>query len=271
LKEIIFNDLEGNFSHKTIFKNSVPDFRNVISFFTKSILVESRLVTGFDILYPKLESFIKYKLFENEVELSNSQTIRNLSEIKTKEILRKTFKEAIDKLTVLEKGNAKIQTTISLRQTKTKIAENQSFLIPKKSVFNKIIGDNNFELEFASFLESKFNDVTAFAKNTIGEGGVNFRIEYQAENGNIREYYPDFFVKTKENTYFVVETKGREDLDDLRKISRLKTWCNDINLNQEKYSYTPVYVKQEKWDKIKNELKSFDDIIKIFEVKNIEK
>lgn len=271
LKEIIFNDIEGNFSHKTIFKNSVPDFRNVISFFTKSILVESRLVTGFDILYPKLESFIKYKLFENEVELSNSQTIRNLSEIKTKEILRKTFKEAIDKLTVLEKGNAKIQTTISLRQTKTKIAENQSFLIPKKSVFNKIIGDNNFELEFASFLESKFNDVTAFAKNTIGEGGVNFRIEYQAENGNIREYYPDFFVKTKENTYFVVETKGREDLDDLRKISRLKTWCNDINLNQEKYSYTPVYVKQEKWDKIKNELKSFDDIIKIFEVKNIEK
>ena len=50
---------------------------------------------------------------------------------------------------------------------------------------NKIIGDNPFELEFASFLENRFNDVIAFAKNTTGECGINFKIEYQAENGNI--------------------------------------------------------------------------------------
>ena len=78
--------------------------------------------------------------------------------------------------------------------------------------------------------------------------------EYQSEDGNIREYYPDFFVKTDSKTFFIVETKGREDLDDVRKIKRLSTWCKDINTVQKDYT-------------IKGELKSFADVCKIFEVK----
>ncbi|PIQ09062.1 MAG: type III restriction endonuclease subunit R [Ignavibacteriales bacterium CG18_big_fil_WC_8_21_14_2_50_31_20] len=267
LKEIVFNDIEGDFSHKTVFNDTVPDFRNVIGFFTSAILKDSRLVSGFDILYPKVESFIKYQLFNREVELSEAQTLRNLSELHPKEILKSTFKKAIDELTVTDRGTAEVKNYISLKLTKPKIAENQSFLVPKKSVFNKIIGDNLFELELASFLENKFDDVISYAKNTIGEGGVNFKIEYQSEDGNIREYYPDFFVKTQPNTFFILETKGREDLDDIRKIKRLIAWCKDINSVQQNYTYTPVYVKQEKWDEIKNELKLFADVLKIFEVK----
>jgi type III restriction enzyme len=271
LKEIVFNDIEGNLSHKTVFKDTVPDYRNVIGFFTSSILKDSRLVSGFNILYPKVESFIKYQLFTNEVELSDPQTLRNLSEVKPKEVLRTTFKKAIDELTVTDKGTAEVKNYISLKLTKPKVAENQPFLVPKKSVFNKIIGDNPFELEVASFLESRFSDVIAYAKNTMGEGGVNFKIEYQAQNGNIREYFPDFFVKTGTNTFFILETKGREDLDNLQKIKRLATWCKDINNAQSEYSYNPVYVKQEKWDDLKNNLKSFQDLISIFFVKDFGK
>jgi type III restriction enzyme len=266
LKEIVFNDIEGNLSHKTVFKDTVPDYRNVIGFFTASILKDSRLVSGFNILYPKVESFIKYQLFTNEVELSDPQTLRNLSEVKPKEVSRTTFKKAIDELTVTDKGTAEVKNYISLKLTKPKVAENQPFLVPKKSVFNKIIGDNPFELEVASFLESRFSDVIAYAKNTMGEGGINFKIEYQAQDGNIREYYPDFFVKTGPNTFYILETKGREDLDDLLKIKRLVTWCKDINNAQSEYTYTPVYVKQEKWDEVKQNLKSFQDLIEIFNV-----
>jgi len=266
LKEIVFNDIEGNLSHKTVFKDTVPDYRNVIGFFTASILKDSRLVSGFNILYPKVESFIKYQLFNNEVELSDPQTLRNLSEVKPKEVLRTTFKKAIDELTVTDKGTAEVKNYISLKLTKPKVAENQPFLVPKKSVFNKIIGDNPFELEVASFLESRFSDVIAYAKNTMGEGGINFKIEYQAQDGNIREYYPDFFVKTGPNTFYILETKGREDLDDLLKIKRLVTWCKDINNAQSEYSYNPVYVKQEKWDEVKQNLKSFQNLIEIFNV-----
>ena len=267
LKEIVFNDIDGDYSHKTVFKDTVPDYRNVIGFFTSAILKDSRLVSGFNILYPKVESFIKYQLFTNEVELSDPQALRNLSEIHPKDILKTSFKKAIDELTVTDKGTAEVKNYISLKLTKPKVVENQPFLVPRKSVFNKIIGDNPFELELASYLESRFDDVISYAKNTMGEGGVNFSIEYQKEDGNIAPYFPDFFVKTGTNTFYILETKGREDLDDVRKIKRLVIWCRDINSAQKEYTYTPVYVKQEKWDDVKNDLRSFNDIGKIFEVK----
>ena len=71
--------------------------------------------------------------------------------------------------------------------------------------------------------------------------GYKIRIEYQAKDKNIREYDPDFFVKTQPNTFFILETKGREDLDDLLKIKRLVTWGTDINKVQADYTYTPFY------------------------------
>lgn len=267
LKEIIFTNIDGDFSHKTSFKDTTPDYRNVISFFTTAILKESRLISGFNILYPKVESFIKYKLFPKEVQLSDPQTMRNLSEVHAKEVLKSTFRKAIDALTISDKGKAEVRNYIHLKDTKPKVADNQAFLIPKKSVFNKIIGDNDFELDVASFMENRFADVIAYAKNTMGEGGINFKMEYQAADGSIREYYPDFFVKTGVGTFFILETKGREDLDDVRKIKRLVTWCNDINSIQKEYTYAPVYIKQEKWDEVKKDLRSFQDVCKIFKTR----
>ena len=48
---------------------------------------------------------------------------------------------------------------------------------------------------------------------------------------------------------YIVETKGREDLDDLRKIDRLKQWCRDANALQPDCRYHALYVKQEEFEK----------------------
>lgn len=264
LKEIVFKDIEDKISHTTIFKDSIADYRNVISFFTQAILKESRLVSGFNILYPKVESFIQHHLFGKSVDLSDAQSIRNLSEAQPKAILYSTFKNAINDLTVTDSGTAEIKNYISLKTVRPKVTDEQPFLIPKKSIFNKVIGDNPFELEFASYCENRFADVVSFAKNTMGDGGVNFKIEYQAEDGNIREYFPDFFVKTSDKTIFIVETKGREDLDDIRKVRRLAQWCKDVNDQQSEKKYTAIYIKQEDWEKHQSSLKSFNDVKAIF-------
>lgn len=266
LKEIIFKDIDGEFSHKTLFTDALPDFRNVIGFFTQSILKESRLVSGFGILYPKVEAFVRDRLFNRSVDLTDPQTMRNLSEAPPKNILYTTFKKAIDDLTVADKGTAEVRSYISLKNVKPKIAENQAFLIPKKSIFNKIIGDNAFELEMAAFLENRCPDIISFAKNTMGEGGINFKMEYQAASGTIRDYFPDFFIKQNDQNIYVLETKGREDLDDLRKIRRLVLWCTDVNASQTQYRYTPVYVRQEGWEKYQNDLRSFADLVSVFAV-----
>ena len=70
--------------------------------------------------------------------------------------------------------------------------------MPKKSVFNRIVGDSQLELEFADFLERLGDDeVISFAKNYYK---VHFKIDYKNADGTIANYYPDFFVKTDDKT-----------------------------------------------------------------------
>lgn len=264
-KEIVFRDIDGNTSHVTVFEGTLPDYRSVIAFCTKAILKDSRLVSGFDALYPKVRDFVKHKLFGKEVNLENLNVLRNLSEVDVKNTLFKAFKKAIDHLTIMDKGSAEIRNYIKLKEVKPAVINYQEYMTPKKSVFNKIIGDNRFELEFAVFLDGcEDKEIISFAKNTYG---VNFKIEYQGEDGNIHDYYPDFLVKQKEDLIYVIETKGRENIDDLRKIKRLQTWCEDVNKVQDEIEYVPLYVKQEEWEKYGEDIKKFQDVTQLFRVK----
>jgi len=261
-KEIIFEDLDRVFSHKIVLNGIKIDYRSVVSFFTNSILKESRLFSGFDVLYPKVEHFIQHHLFAKEVNLEDANIIRNLSEIEAKSTIFKTFKKAIDDLTIADKGSAEVRNYIKLKEVKPMVFDNQEFLTPDKSVFNKLIGDCRFELEFANFLDS-CPDIISFAKNTYN---VHFKIEYQGIDGNIHDYYPDFLVKQNEKTIYIVETKGREDLDSVRKIQRLKIWCKDVNSSQDRSAYYPVLVKQENWISNKDHIRNFKDILTLFRV-----
>ena len=62
---------------------------------------------------------------------------------------------------------------------------------------------------------------------------------------------------------WVVETKGPENMDDSRKIIRLKTWCEDATKTTGK-SWDYLYVKQEVWDQIKITPNTFKEIINVF-------
>lgn len=261
-REIIFEDLDRIFSHKIVLNGMKIDYRSVVSFFTSSILKESRLFSGFDVLYPKVEHFIQHHLFAKEVNLDDANIIRNLSEIEAKNTIFRAFKKAIDDLTITDKGSAEVRGYIKLKEVKPKVFDNQEFLTPNKSVFNKVISDSRFELEFANFLDD-CPDIISFAKNT---DNINFKIEYQGIDGNIHDYHPDFLVKQNERTIYIVETKGREDLDSVRKMERLKIWCKDVNSSQGRFVYCSVFVKQENWISNKDHIRNFKDVLALFKV-----
>jgi len=170
-----------------------------------------------------------------------------VSELAATKVLLETFKKAINALTVQEKGDAEIRDTIKLRQTRPFVAKDQAYLIPKKSVFNRIIGDRHFELLFARFLED-CEDVLSYAKNYLA---VHFKLDYVKTDGDISNYYPDFLVKLAGKRVFVVETKGLEELELPRKMARLRQWCEDINRVQSEVKYDFVYVDQESFEKYK--------------------
>ena len=79
------------------------------------------------------------------MDLEHPNTIRNLSELAATKALIEAFKKAINDLTVQDKGDAQIRDTIKLRQVRPFVTKDQGYLIPKKSVFNRIIGDSDFE------------------------------------------------------------------------------------------------------------------------------
>jgi type III restriction enzyme len=206
---------------------------------------ELRLVSGYDVLYGKVKGFVRDELFDRPVELESPNTLRNLSEVAATKTLIDTFKKAINSLTVQEKGDAEIRDTIKLRQTRPFVAKEQGYLVPKKSVFNRIIGDSPLELRFASYLED-CADVVSYAKNYLA---VHFKLDYVNADGDVSNYYPDFLVKLSSKRMVVVETKGREDVDVPLKMARLRQWCEDINRVQSDVAYDFVYVDEESFEK----------------------
>ncbi len=136
--------------------------------------------------------------------------------------------------------------------------KDQQYIMPKKSVFNRVVGDSHLELRFANFLE-ECPDVVSFAKNYFA---VNFRLDYVNADGDISYYYPDFIVKLNDGRMFIVETKGQQDLDVPLKMARLAQWCEDINQSQANTVFDFVFVDEKGFDEYAP--KNFQELVMAF-------
>ena len=179
--------------------------------------------------------------------------LRNLSEAEVSKVIFDSFRTAINGLTIRETGTSRIEGTIKLRDTRPFRTQPRGFLQAKKSVFNRIVGEGSadgLELAFAAFLEGA-NDVQAFGKNYMA---VGFKIDYVKASGELSTYTPDFMVRTKDGSVWIVETKGREELDLPQKMQRLRQWCQDAtdaSKEQGGPRYGFVYVDQESFEQHK--------------------
>jgi type III restriction enzyme len=253
-REIVFKTmLDAEVHHSIQLDGTGPaDYRSVVGFFARQLLKELRLVGGYDILYPKVKTFMGGHLFAaSPVNLEDPVVLRNLSEPEAGKILFDSFKTAINALTIHATGTVRIEDHIRLRDTRPFRTENRPHLIPKKSLFSKIVGEphaGGFELTFAGFLDAA-PDVVAFAKNYLA---VGFKIDYVKADGDLSNYVPDFMVKTADNTVWIVETKGREERDLPQKMTRLRQWCADATSASQAEGgivYRFVYVDQQGYER----------------------
>lgn len=262
-REIVFKDVVDEVTHHTtILAGDIePDYRSVIGFFAQGIMIELRLFGCYDILFGKVKEFIQNFMFETPVNLMDLNVLRNLSEVEYTKLIKETFKKAINDLTIQDSGDTEIRNYIKISDARPFVVNDKAYLLPKKSVFNKIVGDSEFELTFSEFIESS-EDVISFSKNFQNKEASALRIEYKNSEGLIATYYPDFFVKTDEKIVYIVETKGREEADDLLKFERLIKWCEDVNSRQSRVEYKCLYIRQEEWEK--NKPKNFGEAIRLF-------
>ena len=191
----------------------------------------------------------EYLFSPSPVNLEDPVVLRNLSEPDAGKILCDSFKTAMNALTIQETGTTRIEDRIRLREMRPFRTEHRPYLTAEKSIFSKIVGEPNsggFELRFAAFLEEA-SDVEAFAKNYLALG---FKLDYVKANGDLSNYTPDFFVRTKDGIVWIVETKGRAELDLPQKMERLKQWCADATSAEENgQRYDFVFVDQTGFEK----------------------
>ena len=255
-REIVFKTMLDDAIHHTIQLDGAgpADYRSVIGFFTRQLLKELRLVGGYDVLYGKVKTFLREHLFvSSPVDLENPVVLRNLSEPEAGKMLFDSFKVAINALTVRDTGSSRIEDWIRLRETRPFRTEHRPYLTPKKSLFSKIVGEphaGGFELRFAKFLDdTSESDISTFAKNYLA---VGFKLDYVKADGDLSTYTPDFIVRTADGTVWIVETKGREELDLPQKMARLRQWCADATAASQAEggpSYRFVYVDQESFER----------------------
>jgi type III restriction enzyme len=246
-RDIVFKTMLHSEHHHTIqLDGSGPaDYRSVVAFFARQLLKDLRLVGGYDILYGKVKDFMVNHLFTpSPVNLEDPVVLRNLSENDAGKILYDSFKTAINALTIQDAGTSRIEERIRLRDTRPFRTEHRPYLAASKSIFTKIVGEahsGGFELSFAAFLQNA-GDVSAFAKNYLA---VGFKLDYVKADGDLSNYTPDFIVRTADGVTWIVETKGREELDLPQKMARLKQWCADATAaedNGQRYDF--VFVDQ---------------------------
>ncbi len=265
-REIVFKTmLEAEVDHTIKLDDTgAADYRSVVAFFARQLLKDLRLVGGYDQLYPKVKIFIRDHLFTHPVDLDDPVILRNLSEPEVSKVLFDSFRAAINGLTIRDIGSSRIEGQIRLRDTRPFRTDPRGFLLAKRSVFNRIVGEggaDGLELAFAAFLEA-VPDVDAFGKNYMA---VGFKLDYVKADGELSTYTPDFIVRTKDRAVWIVETKGREELDVPQKMGRLRQWCADAteaSKGEGDTHYGFVYVDQKSFEL--NKPSSFAGLVNAF-------
>ena len=250
-REIVFKTmLDAKVHHSILLDDSGPaNYRSVVGFFARQLLNDLRLVGGYDVLYPRVRDFMRESLFENSpVDLEDPSVLRNLSEPKVGKVLYDSFVRAINSLTIHEVGVTVSNDHLLLSDMRPFRTEYRPFLIATKCIYSRVVGEANsggLELSFASFLEAA-DDVEAFTKNYFA---IGFKLDYVKTDGSLSNYVPDFIVRDNQGVTWIIETKGREEIDLPQKMRRLRQWCEDATTADDSGKvYSFLYVDQKSFE-----------------------
>jgi type III restriction enzyme len=214
--------------------------QEAVSYYAKRIAQEVKLPSQFAALVPKVQEFLSQRAFGKLVDLDDPAVIQAINSNVAQYVTVQTFVKALRPLVVEEMEPQLLSEGRRLSETPP-FPHSRQTLPARNTIFNMVAVGNEFELNFAKFLE-KAPDVDRFAK--LPEQ-FSFAIEYTDSSNNLRYYEPDFVAVTTEGAHYLVETKGREDVDVANKDRAAIIWCtNATSLTNVSWSYLKVPQKE---------------------------
>lgn len=192
----------------------------VIGYYAARIGAEANLPGHFAEIAGKVREFFARRAFGQAVDLDDNALAAVLARPAVGYLTVLGFLRAIRPLTRQEREPVIATPAQRLAQTEP-FPWSRPTCPAGKTVFNLVAADNDFEREFAQFLEAA-PDVARFAKLPLRLG---FRIQYVANTGNLRHYYPDFAAVDGGGVHYLLETKGLEDPNVVNKDRAARLWC----------------------------------------------
>lgn len=244
--------------HQAAIEVSVlPTGREMLSYITNEVRKRARLACDFSILYPIIERYILEKSFEVKInDIEDERLRKNLNDMSVQEAIIDILAKETGKISAEFKDKVIKRNVIKLSKFEPFIWR-RKHLKCKKTVFNFVAVYNNFEAEFAEFLDN-CSDIDRFA--ALAD---KFWIDYLSSRGAIRMYHPDFIAVQKINNkeiFWIIETKGREYEDTDKKDEAMKIWCDNIS-KQSKLKWKYVKIYQKDFNSLKGQNKGFQKII----------
>ena len=218
--------------------------QEVISYYAKRIAQDVKLPSQFAALAPKVREFLETRAFGATVNLEDPVILKAIGTNVAQYVTVQIFVKALRPLVVEELTPGLVDKGRSLSLTPP-FPYSRPTLSAAKTVFNLVACGNEFEKAFARFLEDAA-DVVRFAKLPEQFG---FAIEYTDSNNSLRYYEPDFVAVTESGIHYLVETKGREDVDVANKDRAATLWCeNATRLTDREWHY--IKVPQKEFEKL---------------------
>lgn len=225
----------------------------VIGYYAKRIAQEVKLPSQFAALAPNVREFLETRAFGETVNLDDQVILRAINSNVAQYVTVQTFLKALRPLVVQELEPRLLSEGRKLSETPP-FPYSRPTLPARKTVFNLVPCGNEFEKAFAKFLEDA-RDVERFAK--LPEQ-FSFAIEYTDSNNNLRYYEPDFVAVVTGGRRYLIETKGREDVDVASKDRAAILWSeNATQLTGTSWQY--IKIPQKDYERLQPD--EFADLI----------
>ncbi len=245
MMEFVTTETEVHQANITV--GEIPPPQELLADITNKVADRAKLPNCFADLYPIVQDYVAERCFGKSVVLEDETLRSHLARPDLREGIANYLARKIAELTIDRREIEFEKAEFRLSEIKPFIwRRNLPALTAKKTIFNFVATYNNFEKEFAEFL-NKAKDILRFAalgSTEQGTSGTQFRIDYLKPNGAIGFYHPDWVAvqKTRDGEVnWIIETKGRVWGGTEEKDAAARDWCRRVSkLTGETWRFTRI-------------------------------